>query len=299
MMKEILEIKTVNDCGKCLGCRAEHPLACVFSLENPGIGKIPVKFDFFVVMLIEDCSEGCCCCGRKYYDFSDASMVFLRPGELFRMTSGSTLPGRGTILAFHPELLYRTTLGRHIGDYTFFGYRKEEALHLSMQEKMTVTKCLKNIEEEVCHTVDRHSSTLISRHIELLLDYCSRFYERQFITREEKNKKMIGLLDRMLDTAIDSGRAALLDLPSAGECAQSLGLSEAYFKDLLKFETGKTYDEYCMAKRLEQAKEMLLHTDLSPEDVASHLGFRDIRQFSFIFRRLTGCAPEKYRISRN
>ena len=272
MMKEILEIKTVNDCGKCLGCRAEHPLACVFSLENPGIGRIPVKFDFFVVMLIEDCSEGCCCCGRKYYDFSDASMVFLRPGELFRMTSGSTLPGRGTILAFHPELLYRTTLDRHIGDYTFFGYRKEEALHLSMQEKMTVTKCLKNIEEEVCHTVDRHSSTLISRQ---------------------------GLLDRMLDTAIDSGRAALLDLPSAGECAQSLGLSEAYFKDLLKFETGKTYDEYCMAKRLEQAKEMLLHTDLSPEDVASHLGFRDIRQFSFIFRRLTGCAPEKYRISRN
>ena len=140
MMKEILEIKTVNDCGKCLGCRAEHPLACVFSLENPGIGRIPVKFDFFVVMLIEDCSEGCCCCGRKYYDFSDASMDFLRPGELFRMTSGSTLPGRGTILAFHPELLYRTTLDRHIGDYTFFGYRKEEALHLSMQEKMTVTK---------------------------------------------------------------------------------------------------------------------------------------------------------------
>lgn len=297
MGSNILEINTVNDCGKCLGSKIEHPQACVFNLDNPEVERIPVKFGFYAVLLIEDCMDGCCCCGRRYYDFSNASMVFLKPGEIFRMTSENTLPARGMLLTFHPDLLFRTTLNNHIGNYTFFNYRKQEALHLSRSEKETVMKCLGSIAAEIKHPIDRHSSTLISRLIELLLDYCSRFYERQFITREEKNHKIMEALDRIIDAAIAHGHAA--EIPDSEQCALDLNLSAAYFADLLKFETGKTFDEFCMMKKLDAAKKMLLSGDMTPGTVARRLGFSSIQQFSFIFRKLTGVAPWEYRLSRN
>lgn len=299
MGKDILEIKTVNECGKCLGGKILHPQACVFNLENPDLERIPVKFDFYAILLIEDCADGCCCCGRRYYDFSNASMVFLRPGEIFRMNTDNTLPDKGVLLTFHPDLLLSTTLDNHIGNYTFFNYRKEEALHLSHAEKDIVTRCLISIGSELRHPIDSHSSTLISRLIELLLDYCSRFYERQFITREEKNKTVVGKFDRMLDKSIASGQLSSAGFPSVCECAVELGLSAAYFNDLLRFQTGKTFEEYCMLKRLDSAKKMLLSGEGSPADVAHRLGFHNIQQFSFIFKKITGFRPGEYRFSKN
>lgn len=300
MRNDILEIKTVNDCGKCLGSKIEHPQACVFNLENPDVDSSPVKFDFYAVLLIEDCGEdGCCCCGRRYYDFSNASMVFLKPGEIFRMTSDNTLPAKGLLLTFHPDLLFRTTLDNHIGNYTFFSYRKQEALHLSHSEKEIVMKCLHSIAEEISHPIDSHSSILISRLIELLLDYCSRFYERQFITREEKNKAIMGNLEKIIGNSIFQNSGDKADIPDAEQCARKLNLSEAYFRDLLKFETGKTFDEYLMMRKLDAAKKMLISGSMTPAAVARSLGFASFQQFSFIFRKITGSVPSEYRLSRN
>lgn len=291
-----LDLKSVYDCNRCLGCRTLHPQATLINLENPELGCDAVKFEFYAILLIEECPDGCHCCGRKYDDFSTATMVFLTPGAIFRMTTDNTLPDKGWLLAFHPDLLFRTTLDNHIRNYTFFGYRKEEALHLSQRETATVTCCLEHIEEELHHPIDTHTRTILSRHIELLLDYCTRFYERQFITRENKNKALLSRAARLLDTYLTSGRLEGGRQPTTASFATELGLSAAYFEDLLKFETGKTPDECFQLKRLKMAKHLLQDPAHTPAFVARRLGYPSVQSFSLLFKRFTGVSPGEYRL---
>lgn len=298
-MKDTLDIKSVCECNRRLGCKTLHPQASIINLEHPDLGQDAVKFEFYAVLLIEKCTDGCCCCGRKYYDYSNATMVFLKSGEVFRMSEAGVLPDKGWLLAFHPDLLYRTSLKNHIKNYTFFSYNKEEALHLSGRETATVTCCLENIEEELHHSIDTHTATILSRHIELMLDYCTRFYERQFITRENKNQTVLEELETLLDDYIASGWLRDFILPTSDYCATGLGLSVPYFNDLLKFETGKTLDEYFQQKRFEAAKSMLLKAENTPAIVARQLGYNSVQYFSLLFKKITGIAPNEYRCSLN
>lgn len=299
MDKKTLDIHTVSECNRCLGCKTLHPQASIINLENPDLEQDAVKFEFYAVLLIEECADGCCCCGRKYYDYSNATMVFLKPGEIFRMSEAGVLPDKGWLLAFHPDLLFRTTLRNHIDNYTFFSYRQEEALHLSQRETGTITCCLENIEEELHHPIDTHTATILSRHIELMLDYCTRFYERQFITRENRNKAVLKELEILLDRYIDSGKLANGALPSEAFCAAQLGLSDAYLRDLLKFETGKTLEQHFELKRLNIARKLLLKGEESPTAVSRQLGYPNVQYFSLLFKRVTGIAPNEYRYSQN
>ena len=171
---DVLDIKTVCECNRCLGCETLHPQATLIRLNGKEtVVEESVKFEFYAILLIENCVDNCRCCGRRYYDFAHATMVFLTPGEIFCMNRDNTLPDCGLLLAFHPDLLWRTALNRHINDYTFFRYRKEEALHLSQRETERVLRYFNDIGEELHHAIDSHSSILISRLIELLLDYCT------------------------------------------------------------------------------------------------------------------------------
>ncbi len=299
MKKETLDIKTVCECNRCLGSKTLHPQVSIINLAHPDIEQATVKFEFYTVLLIEECADGCSCCGREYYDYSHATMVFLKPGEIFGMSGAEVLPDKGWLLAFHPDLLFRTSLKKHIGDYTFFSYRKEEALHLSQRETATITCCLGNIEEELHHAIDTHTGTILSRHIELMLDYCTRFYERQFITRENRNKLIMEGLETLLDAYIASGCLQNGELPTADYCAGRLGLSVAYFNDLVKWETGKTLDEYFRFKRLELSKKMLLQEGNTPLLVSQRLGFPNVQYFSLIFKKITGVAPNEYRYARD
>ncbi|WP_308596164.1 helix-turn-helix transcriptional regulator [uncultured Parabacteroides sp.] len=299
MKEKTLDIKTVCECNRCLGCETLHPQVSIINLENPNLEQDAVRFEFYAILLIEDCENECDCCGRKYYDYSNATMVFLTPGEVFGMSENNTLPDKGYLLAFHPDLLFRTSLKNHIENYTFFSYRKEEALHLSQRETAKVTCCLENIEDELHHAIDAHSSTILSRHIELLLDYCTRYYERQFITRENKNKAILEKMDKILDEYIASGKLQGGQLPTDAYCAGILNLSVAYFNDLLIFETGKTLTEYFQLKRLYIAKNLLLKTDSAPSAIACRLGYPSVQYFSLIFKKITGLAPNEYRCSQN
>lgn len=298
-MKDTLDIKSVCECNRRLGCKTLHPQVSIINLEHPDLEQDAVKFEFYAVLLIEECTDGCCCCGRKYYDYSNATMVFLKPGEVFRMSEAGVLPDKGWLLAFHPDLLYCTSLENHIKDYTFFSYDKEEALHLSGRETATITCCLENIEDELHHAIDTHTATILSRHIELMLDYCARFYERQFIIRENKNKNVLEELEILLDDYITSGRLRDSVLPTPEYCATKLRLSVSYFNDLLKFETGKTLDGYFQLKRLEVAKKILLKAGNTPAIVARQLGYSSVQYFSLLFKRNTGIAPNKYNCSLN
>mgnify|MGYP002587960763 CR=1 FL=1 len=162
-----------------------------------------------------------------------------------------------------------------------------------------MTCCFENIEDELHHPIDIHSDTILSRHIELLLDYCTRYYERQFITRENKNKAIIERLENLFDECILSGKVHTVKPSLLEYYARKLNLSVAYFDDLLKFETGETFEEYFQFKRLDIAKRMLLQTDNSPAIIAHRLGYPNVQYFSLIFKKIVGVAPNEYRYSRN
>lgn len=298
MSHSTLDFKTVCQCNQCLGSKTLHPQASLINLERPDLEQDAVKFEFYAILLIEECPD-CDCCGRKYYDYSNATMVFLAPGEIFRLSKSGALPPKGWILAFHPDLLFHTSLKNHMESYTFFHYNKDEALHLSKRETATVTCCVENIEEELHHDIDSHTNTILSRHIELLLDYCTRFYERQFITRDCRNKDLIRKFDRLASDFISSGELRNGFPPQADHFAKELNLSEAYFNDLLKFETGKTLEEEMQFRRLEAARHLLTETSQSPTHISLWLGFSSVQYFSTLFKRLTGLSPIDYRNSMN
>lgn len=294
----ILDFKTVYECNRYLDCKTLHPQVSLINLESQSLEQDTIKFEFYAILLIEDTQDECSCCGRKYYDYSNATMVFLNPGEIFRMNENKLLPDKGFLLVFHPDLLFQTSLKNHIKNYTFFQYRKEEALHLSQRETEKITCCMWHIEEELHHPIDTHTAIILSRHIELMLDYCTRYYERQFITRENKNKTILAKLEHFINEYIVSGKLKSGIIPSADMFADKLDLSTAYFSDLLRFETGKTLETYFQLKRMDIAKRML-QTDNTPAAVARWLDYPNVQHFSLIFKKITGIAPNYYRYSQN
>ncbi len=298
MKKEILKIENIHQCNCCLGYKTLHPLVSVIDLSKTGLTQQVIHFDFYTVLLLEGGCEDFLF-GRKYYDYSNATIIFLVPGQSIELNTNSLSSPKGRLLAFHPDLLCSTALGKHINDYTFFRYQPDEALHLSLREKNKALDCFNNIEEELCHAIDCHSKTLITRNIELFLDHCTRFYDRQFITRNEENQCILKKINLLLNEYIRSGQLQNGQLPSADYYGGLLKISPRYFSDLLKFETGKNTHEYFQLKRLETAKQMLLDKDTTVSQVVKQLGYPSIQYFSHLFKKITGIAPTDYRFSQN
>lgn len=289
MKENILNIATVHQCNCCLGNKTLHPLVSVIDLSKADLQQRTLKFDFYTILLLEEETLDFVY-GRRYYDYSNATVVFLTPGQSLRTDEGMMLSQKGWLLAFHPDLIYHTSLGGHIKDYTFFSYQPKESLHLSLREKTKAIECINSIGQELEHAIDCHSKTLISRYIELLLDYCSRFYERQFITRNEANKVILQKTERLLDEYISSGRLKRNVYPTNEFCAGILHLSASYYNDLLEFETGKNLYEYFQLKRMEASKKMLSDKSNTVSMVAEQLGFSNVQYFSSLFKRITGVA---------
>ena len=295
-MKKTLDIKSVCECNRRLGCKTLHPQASIINLEHPDLEQEAVKFEFYAVLLIEECPDGCGCCGRKYYDYTNATMVFLKPGEIFRMNEAGVLPDKGWLLAFHPDLLYRTSLKNHIRNYTFFSYAVNEALHLSDQERGIVMDCLEKISIELEHAIDKHSKALIAMNIELLLNYCMRFYERQFITRSNANKDALSQFEQLLEEYFQSQHPMQDGLPSVKYFADKVCLSPNYFGDMIKKETGRTPQEHIQEKVIELAKEHITETDETVSQIAYTLGFQYPQHLCRLFKRRVGCTPNEYRL---
>lgn len=292
-MKNMLTINTVQQCNSCLGHKTLHPLVSVIDLSKVNLTNNSVKLNFYTLFLVENqCDEYIY--GRKNYDYSSATMVFLSPGQSIQIDKYKKIPCKGWLLAFHPYLICGTTLGKRIDGYTFFAYHPDEALHLSLREKIKAIECISQIEQELQHAIDRHSKTIITRYIELLLDYCSRFYERQFITRCDVNKKLLQKMELMLDEYIQSGKLASKMMSSVEYCSDILCLSPCYFCDLLKFETGKSMETYFQLKRIEEAKRMLLR-NCDVNQVSRQLGFSSVSYFNNLFQKMTGVDPGDYR----
>lgn len=296
MEKTLLNIETITEYNDLLGVETLHPLVSVIDLAKARpMHHMQHTFSFYVVFLKDE--KNCdLIYGRQHYDYQKGSVVCLAPGQVIGIEdTGEEFQPRGYALCFHSDLIRGTHLGRHIGEYTFFSYEVNEALHLSERERTTFINCLEAIREELGHNVDRMSRRLLVTQIELLLDYCLRFYERQFITRSNVNHDILARFERLLDDYFAGDRAQREGLPSVKWCAGELCLSPNYFGDLIKKETGKSAQEYIQLKLIATAKERILAPNKTIGQVAYELGFQYPQHFTRLFKKITGLTPNEYR----
>lgn len=300
MAREILDIDTVDAYNKLLGVETLHPLVSVIDMsKTPPMRHVRQVFGLYVVFL-KEVKCGDLRYGRRYYDYQEGTVVCIAPGQVVGMEdNGEVFQPKGWALVFHPDLIRGTSLGQHIKEYSFFSYESNEALHLSERERGIVLECLLKIRHELEHAIDRHSKRLIAINIEMLLDYCLRFYERQFITRSEVNRDVLTRFERLLDDYFADDRSQREGLPSVKYCAGELCLSPNYFGDLVKKETGKTAQEYIQFRLIEVAKERVMDPRKTIGQVAYEMGFQYPQHFTRLFKKVTGCTPNEYRLRTN
>ena len=295
-MSEIIEMDHIYQYNDRVNMETLHPLISVidFSLVDSQIQRARMRYGFYSVFL-KEVKCGDLHYGKNYYDYQEGTMVFTGPGQVVGVESnGEYVQPKGWALLFHPDLIRGTSLGRNIKKYTFFSYEVYEALHL--QERHIVTDCLRNIQLELQRGVDKHSKTLIVSNIELLLNYCVRFYDRQFITRENVNKDTLSKFEKIMNDYFQSDKPQDIGLPSVQYCADQLHLSANYLGDLIKKETGKSAQEQIQLYLIDMAKEKVLDTSRSISEIAYELGFKYPQHFTRLFKKCVGTSPNEYRM---
>jgi len=295
-MEEIKKIETMRHYNEYLGVDTLHPLVSVIKFaEVPTVINFRMFLGVYAVFL-KSIQCGNMTYGCQPYDYEDGTLVFVSPGQIYGIDSkGVAVRPSGYALVFHPDLIKGTDLGRKIKDYTFFSYAVREALHLSKKEKNTIVDCLEKISVELELNIDKHSKTLISSNIELLLNYCRRFYDRQFITRSNVNKDILMQFERLLDDYFKLEKARDIGTPNVSYCAEQLHLSPNYFGDLIKKETGSTALEHIQNRTIDEAKTKLFDMSKSINDISFELGFRYQQHFTRLFKQKTGMTPFEYR----
>ncbi len=300
-MEEIINVDHTYQYEKAIGVETLHPLISVIDLSKaPKIEEhepFDKKFRYgYYAVFLKDVKCGDLKYGKKTYDYQEGTLVFMAPGQVVGISrDGKPREMKGWVLLFHPDLLPGTPLGRNMKDYSFFSYETSEALHLSEQERQTIIDCLKKIRIELEHAIDKHSKMVIVSNIELLLNYCVRFYDRQFITRSDPNKGILSRFEGLLNTYFQSEKPQIAGLPSVRYCADKLNLSANYFGDLIKKETGQSAQDYIQQKLMEVAKEKMHDANKTVSEVAYELGFKYPQHFTRLFKQKTGHSPMYYR----
>lgn len=299
VMEKIIKLNTIKDYNDFLGIETLHPLVSVIDASKiKPLRHVRKNIGYYVIYLKDIKCADQIKYGRKFYDFQEETLVFAAPGQVIgNDDTGEEFESKGWWLTFQPELLHGTPLGRHIQDYTFFSYAVNEALHLSKQERQTIIDCMMKIDEEIKGAKDKHSNLIIASAIELLLNYCIRFYDRQFITRKKENKDTLIAFEALLNEYFTSEAPQSLGTPTVAYCADRLHLSANYFGDLIKKETGSTAKEYILSKTMDTAKELLADPSKSISEVAYALGYQYPQYFSKAFKRVVGYSPNEYRTS--
>jgi AraC-like DNA-binding protein len=298
-MKPILHVKTISEINNFVKGVTKHPLVAVvdFSKVDELIEEdVRISCDFYCIMFKNYCANNMRY-GRQQYDFQDGSLICIAPKQILTMDSEiekkEDMMGWG--LFFHPDLVRGTTLGSKMKDYTFFSYETAEALHLSEKEKQILYDCIQKIENELDENIDNHSQNLIVSNIELLLNYCSRYYGRQFITRKLSNRDVVAQVEQIIRAYFSSGALKEKGLPSVTYLAGEVNLSPNYMSDLLKKETGMNAKDRIHHFLIEEAKNTLLGSNKSVSEIAYELGFEYPQYFSKLFKQKTGNTPQEFR----
>lgn len=301
-MDDIIHINDISQLNKFLNQpKPLHPLVSTIDfskVDSFGENELKLSSGFYSMMFKNHCHNKLKY-GREYFDFQEGTLICIAPNQVASIENEiekkEEVVGWG--LFFHPDLIKGTSLGLKIKDYTFFSYEMNEALHLSEKEKQTLRDCIEKIENELVENIDNHSQNLIVSNIELLLNYCSRYYDRQFITRKNSNTSVLSKFETVLSQYFKPYNVKRNGLPTVKYCAESLCLSPNYLSDLLKRETGKNAQDHIHYFVIDLAKNNLLNSSLSVSEIAYELGFDYPQYFSKLFKTKTGLTPAEYRNS--
>lgn len=293
-MEEVF-LNTVQDFNDYQGVETLHPLVSVVHVENTEhIQECVMHYGLYAIYLKEN--KGCkLSYGRTPYDFDEMTVTSFAPGQVVKVEPNPDVPfAKFTALVFHPDLLNRTALGRQMSRYEFFDYSSTEALHLSVQEVEVFRGVITMIEQELHRAIDKHTRELIISNIELLLNYCLRFYDRQFITREEINHSVVKRFMELLDDYISS-KALREGLPTVAYFADKCCLSSGYFGNLVRVETGRTAKDIIADRLLAHAKQLLNDDTLTITMISERMGFDYPQHFVRFFKSHTGKTPSAFR----
>ena len=295
---DIITADTIQQYNQFFGVKTMHPQISIIHFdrsENQPTHKM--TFGFYALYLVKTVGITMDY-GKTKYDFDDGTVICLAPGQtigVHRMPGGPVPVAIG--LMFHPDLLHGTALAKKMKQFTFFSYTSNEALHLSSDECAVIQNYMDNINRELEHPVDKFSRQLFVSNIEVLLNYCMRFYERQFVTRGELNNDVLACFEQLLNEYWDSGEAKIYGLPTVKYFADKICLSPNYFGDLIKTATGKSAQERIQSKIIEMSKEAILNPRLNTKQIANMLGFQYPQHFLRFFKKRVGCTPKEFKNS--
>jgi len=296
-MASIIKIETIDQYNRMRGVTTHHPLVSVVDLSKVAPMK-PGNYHFGIYAIyLKELKCGELRYGRSVYDYQEGTLLFISPGQVIGVqpTDFPVSEPKGWALLFHPALIRGTPLGRAIYDYSFFTYDVNEALHVSEAERGVVMDCFEKITREVHVSIDKHSRKLIASNIELLLNYCTRYYDRQFITRDHVNQGIVERFERLLRNYYTGSEPRNLGVPTVAYCAEALYLSANYFGDVIKRESGVTAQSYIQTTIIQVAQEQLLAGDKSVSELAYDLGFKYPQHFARLFKQKVGVTPAAYR----
>lgn len=302
---KLIRIKTISEFHRFRGLpQPAHPLISIIDYtaikQNPEMTEMSWIFDFYQIS-VKRGIDGKFKYGQLEYDFDDGVMFFIAPNQVFniKVNHNSNMERSGWMLLIHPDFLWNTPIAKTIGRYEYFDYSVNEALFLSEKEEKILSEIVGNIREEYNANVDRFSKKIIISHIETLLNYSERFYNRQFITREKANHQILERFEKLLNEYFDNGDLMSRKLPTVQYVADTLNISPKYLSGLLKSLTGQGTQHHIHEKLIEKAKEKLSTTTLSISEIAYELGFEHSQSFSKLFKTKTDQSPLEFRASFN
>jgi len=303
-MKTPEKVSSINMLHQFLGLkRPVNPLISVFNFDDvklePETILSAITTDFYVIALKKDCAGGKCRYGQQYYDFDEGIMYFIAPHQVLQFEDILLNEVRGFVLVVHTDLLNRYGLASDIKEYGYFSYTANEALHLSEKEEKTIFDIIDNIGTEIDGNMDTFSQDLLVSNLDLLLKYCDRYYNRQFLTRKKVNSDLLSKLEILLDDYFKNDKLTISGIPSVHSVAGELHLSANYLSDMLRVQTGQTTQQHIQNRLIEKAKELLSATSMSVSEIAYQLGFEHPQSFHRLFKSRTSLSPLEFRSSLN
>ncbi|WP_286857477.1 MULTISPECIES: helix-turn-helix domain-containing protein [Sphingobacterium] len=303
-MKTPEKVSSISTLHQFLGLkRPANPLISVFNFDDvklePETILSAITTDFYVIALKKDCAGGKCRYGQQYYDFNEGIMYFIAPHQVLQFDDILLNGVRGFVLVVHPDFLHGYGLASDIKEYGYFSYTTNEALHLSEKEEKTIFEIIGNVGGEIEGNMDTFSQGLLVSNLDLLLKYCDRYYNRQFLTRKKVNSDLLSKLEQLLDDYFKNDKLTINGIPSVHFIADQLHLSANYLSDMLRVQTGQTTQQHIQNRLIEKAKELLSTTSMSVSEIAYQLGFEHPQSFHRLFKSRTSFSPLEFRSSLN
>jgi len=299
--KQVAILNSISELHRGLGLPGpEHPLVSIVQFSDLSTDAIDYStgfiFNFYMVAIKKD-FNGKMRYGQQYYDFDEGVMSFIAPGQLCFEEEPSDRPRAGSMILFHPDFIRNYALGKNIKSFEFFNYAVNEALYLSQKEEAVIEGIFDSIQQEYRLNIDKFSQDVIVSHIELLLTYCNRFYNRQFITRKNAGSSLLEKMEQLLNAHFNNPNGQ--GLPTVKSLAAQLNVSPGYLSDMLRQLTGQSTQQHIHGKLIEKAKEMLSTGNSTVAEVAYQLGFEHPQSFNKLFKQKTNVSPVEFRQSFN